>query len=78
MGVALNEGLNRIVKYIVREPRPDGGHSEHNVKYGWPSSHSQFMFFFVSYMVLFLYLRCAIVSSVVDLWYYIQFCPLMF
>jgi len=39
-----NEVVNAVVKRIVKEPRPDGTKL---TDYGWPSSHSQFMAFFV-------------------------------
>uniref|UniRef100_A0A4X2L4W9 Dolichyldiphosphatase n=1 Tax=Vombatus ursinus TaxID=29139 RepID=A0A4X2L4W9_VOMUR len=57
-GLALNEGVNWLIKNIIREPRPCGDtHSMVNTKYGMPSSHSQFMWFFSVYSFLFLYLR---------------------
>ncbi|XP_068925516.1 dolichyldiphosphatase 1 isoform X2 [Petaurus breviceps papuanus] len=57
-GLALNEGVNWLIKNIIREPRPCGDtHSVVNTKYGMPSSHSQFMWFFSVYSFLFLYLR---------------------
>ncbi|KAI7795796.1 dolichyldiphosphatase 1 [Triplophysa rosa] len=57
-GLVINEGLNWLLKHIVREPRPcEGGHSSLTTEYGMPSSHSQFIWFFVVYFFLFLYLR---------------------
>uniref|UniRef100_V9KH63 Dolichyldiphosphatase n=1 Tax=Callorhinchus milii TaxID=7868 RepID=V9KH63_CALMI len=57
-GLVLNEGLNWIVKNIIREPRPcHGGHKTLFTEYGMPSSHSQFIWFFSTYSFLFLYLR---------------------
>ncbi|XP_034047902.1 dolichyldiphosphatase 1 [Thalassophryne amazonica] len=56
-GVLLNEGVNWLLKNIVREPRPCAGiHSVHT-DYGMPSNHSQLIWFFVVYFFLFLYLR---------------------
>uniref|UniRef100_A0A7M4E7A7 Dolichyldiphosphatase n=1 Tax=Crocodylus porosus TaxID=8502 RepID=A0A7M4E7A7_CROPO len=57
-GLALNEGVNWLIKNIIREPRPcEEAHSTVTTKYGMPSSHSQFMWFFSVYSFLFLYLR---------------------
>ncbi|XP_047381527.1 dolichyldiphosphatase 1 isoform X2 [Sciurus carolinensis] len=57
-GLALNEGLNWLIKHLIQEPRPCGGpHTAVGTKYGMPSSHSQFMWFFSVYSFLFLYLR---------------------
>lgn len=88
-GLALNEGVNWLIKHVIQEPRPCGGrarasglglsqvgrsweacilplcpvlsppgpHTAVGAKYGMPSSHSQFMWFFSVYSFLFLYLR---------------------
>ncbi|XP_064435405.1 dolichyldiphosphatase 1 isoform X4 [Mirounga angustirostris] len=57
-GLALNEGVNWLIKHVIQEPRPCGGpHMAVGTKYGMPSSHSQFMWFFSVYSFLFLYLR---------------------
>ncbi|TEA29610.1 hypothetical protein DBR06_SOUSAS510192, partial [Sousa chinensis] len=57
-GLALNEGVNWLIKHVIQEPRPCGGpHTAVGTKYGMPSSHSQFMWFFSVYSFLFLYLR---------------------
>ncbi|XP_051694496.1 dolichyldiphosphatase 1 isoform X3 [Oryctolagus cuniculus] len=57
-GLALNEGVNWLIKHVIQEPRPCGGpHAAVGTKYGMPSSHSQFMWFFSVYSFLFLYLR---------------------
>ncbi|XP_063792554.1 dolichyldiphosphatase 1 [Pseudophryne corroboree] len=57
-GLVMNEGLNWLIKNIVREPRPcEGTHTTVTTEYGLPSSHSQFMWFFSVYSFLFLYLR---------------------
>ncbi|XP_071379440.1 dolichyldiphosphatase 1 isoform X2 [Centroberyx affinis] len=57
-GLILNEGVNWLLKHILREPRPcAGAHSTLNTEYGMPSSHSQLIWFFVVYFFLFLYLR---------------------
>ncbi|XP_042603922.1 dolichyldiphosphatase 1 [Cyprinus carpio] len=50
--------INWLLKHILQEPRPcGGGHSSVTTEYGMPSSHSQFIWFFVVYFFLFLYLR---------------------
>ncbi|XP_029371928.1 dolichyldiphosphatase 1 isoform X2 [Echeneis naucrates] len=57
-GLILNEGVNWVLKHILREPRPcAGAHSTVFAEYGMPSNHSQFIWFFVVYFFLFLYLR---------------------
>ncbi|TSK72033.1 putative helicase senataxin [Bagarius yarrelli] len=57
-GLVMNEGINWLLKHILQEPRPcGGGHSTVTTEYGMPSSHSQFIWFFVVYFFLFLYLR---------------------
>uniref|UniRef100_A0A8B9CSA5 Dolichyldiphosphatase n=2 Tax=Anser TaxID=8842 RepID=A0A8B9CSA5_9AVES len=57
-GLAFNEGVNWLIKNVIREPRPcEEAHSTVTTKYGMPSSHSQFMWFFSVYSFLFLYLR---------------------
>ncbi|XP_062497234.1 dolichyldiphosphatase 1 isoform X1 [Pezoporus occidentalis] len=57
-GLAFNEGVNWLIKHVIREPRPcEEAHSTVTTKYGMPSSHSQFMWFFSVYSFLFLYLR---------------------
>ncbi|XP_072285329.1 dolichyldiphosphatase 1-like isoform X1 [Pyxicephalus adspersus] len=57
-GLVMNEGVNWLIKNIVREPRPcKGTHTTITTEYGLPSSHSQFMWFFSVYSFLFLYLR---------------------
>lgn len=56
-GLALNQGVNWLIKHVIQEPRPCGGpHTAVGTKYGMPSSHSQFMWFFSVYSFLFLYL----------------------
>ncbi|XP_066975723.1 dolichyldiphosphatase 1-like isoform X2 [Macrobrachium rosenbergii] len=55
-GALLNEAVNLVMKRIIAEPRPltrKGLYTEH----GMPSSHSQMMWFFSSYSILFLIFR---------------------
>ncbi|XP_077161521.1 dolichyldiphosphatase 1 [Paroedura picta] len=57
-GLLLNEGVNWLIKNLIREPRPCAEiHLSVHSKYAMPSSHSQFMWFFSVYSFLFLYLR---------------------
>ncbi|XP_064027319.1 dolichyldiphosphatase 1 isoform X2 [Pogoniulus pusillus] len=57
-GLAFNEGINWLIKNVIREPRPcQEAHSAVTTKYGMPSSHAQFIWFFSVYSFLFLYLR---------------------
>ncbi|XP_062269086.1 dolichyldiphosphatase 1 [Platichthys flesus] len=57
-GLVLNDGVNWLLKHILREPRPcAGAHSTLYSDYGMPSAHSQLIWFFVVYFFLFLYLR---------------------
>eukprot|EP00112_Aurelia_sp_Birch-Aquarium-sp1_P011075 Seg2338.1 transcript_id=Seg2338.1/GoldUCD/mRNA.D3Y31 product="Dolichyldiphosphatase 1" protein_id=Seg2338.1/GoldUCD/D3Y31 len=57
IGILLNEIANQILKYSFKGPRPCRKGDVHHVVYGMPSSHSQFMAFFASYMVLFALIR---------------------
>ncbi|KAF9136249.1 hypothetical protein BGW39_003694 [Mortierella sp. 14UC] len=72
-GQVANEALNLVLKRIVKQARPteylgDG--------YGMPSSHSQFMAYFATYVVILMYRRTSasepfiphIVSALVILW----------
>ena len=54
-----NEVFNYIIKHIVKEARPSMRDLNNiHVKYGWPSSHAQFIWFFVSYLTLVINFRC--------------------
>ncbi|KAJ3364233.1 Dolichyldiphosphatase 1 [Kappamyces sp. JEL0680] len=52
-GQLLNEGVNAVVKRIVKEPRPSTLVTSFG-KYGMPSSHSQFMWYFAGFSLLYL------------------------
>ncbi|XP_030853558.1 dolichyldiphosphatase 1 isoform X2 [Strongylocentrotus purpuratus] len=60
-GIVLSEGVNWIAKNTIQEPRPCRGndtlHGGLRTEYGMPSSHSQLMWFFATYTVLFIYIR---------------------
>lgn len=61
-GAMINEILNLLLKYIIAEPRPvlrGGLYTE----YGMPSSHSQMMWFFAVYSILFLIFRLRHISN---------------
>ncbi|KAI8321722.1 dolichyldiphosphatase [Martensiomyces pterosporus] len=51
IGQLLNEAFNLVLKEVIQEDRP---HFELGDGYGMPSSHSQFMGFFISYTALYL------------------------
>ncbi|RCK60527.1 Dolichyldiphosphatase [Candida viswanathii] len=53
-GHLANEVINKVVKMLVKSPRPAfhagfGTNSKYGLSYGFPSAHSQFMGFFVGY-----------------------------
>lgn len=56
LGQLLNELLNKAIKESVREARPQGSPAD---DFGMPSSHSQFMWYFATYHVLFAHSRAA-------------------
>ncbi|KAF9313212.1 hypothetical protein BG003_005502 [Podila horticola] len=63
-GQALNECVNFVLKRFVKQARPteylgDG--------YGMPSSHSQFMAFFATYLTILMYRRGVTPGSISDL-----------
>lgn len=55
-GHLVGEILNKIIKHLVKQPRPDFhkdfGQSSYGLTYGMPSAHSQFMGFFAAYFML--------------------------
>ncbi|XP_006818673.1 dolichyldiphosphatase 1-like [Saccoglossus kowalevskii] len=56
-GLLVNEIVNWVLKNIIRQPRPCREHEVVFSEYGMPSNHSQFMWFFGVYLVLFVYIR---------------------
>ncbi|XP_075213036.1 dolichyldiphosphatase 1-like [Lycorma delicatula] len=56
LGTMLNELLNQLLKYTLCEPRPMHRHNLYS-EYGMPSAHSQFMWFFTSYVIYFVCIR---------------------
>jgi len=72
VGLLGSEAINISIKHFVKEPRPASRHLTVGVKYGWPSSHSQFTWFLVVYLNLFIHIRCHSTRSVLyDSWKYV-------
>lgn len=57
IGQVMDECINYILKHTMKERRPPNSHIMQHGEYGWPSAHSQFMCFFVTYLLLFIYFR---------------------
>lgn len=62
IGIIMSEGINYVLKKIIREPRPASLHGVRDSevlseKFGMPSSHTQYMWFVSTYMVLFVFIR---------------------
>jgi len=55
-GLLLNEGMNMILKYTIREARPMRRQTNYT-EFGMPSSHSQLMWFFAVYSTFFTIFR---------------------
>ncbi|XP_063234737.1 dolichyldiphosphatase 1-like [Bacillus rossius redtenbacheri] len=56
LGTGLNEVLNLILKHTFCEARPIHRNALYT-EYGMPSSHSQFMWFFSTYVLYFVFIR---------------------
>lgn len=58
VGTMLNEVLNQVLKHTICEARPmqRNAHALYT-EYGMPSSHSQFMWFFATYVIYFVFIR---------------------
>nr|CAD1841937.1 unnamed protein product [Ananas comosus var. bracteatus] len=53
LGLIVSQFLNELIKSSVRQSRPDTCAAlETCDSHGWPSSHSQYMFFFATYLTL--------------------------
>ncbi|KAJ6837727.1 putative lipid phosphate phosphatase gamma, chloroplastic [Iris pallida] len=64
LGLVLSQFLNELVKTSVQQSRPDTcAELEMCDSHGWPSSHSQYMFFFATYFTLHCLFRGMGVSS---------------
>lgn len=56
LGLLISQFLNELVKTSVKQARPDTCAAlETCDSHGWPSSHSQYMFFFAAYFSLLCY-----------------------
>ncbi|XP_025112683.1 dolichyldiphosphatase 1-like isoform X3 [Pomacea canaliculata] len=78
LGIVLNEATNLILKHIIQEPRPKRGRDNLYTEYGMPSSHTQFMWFFATYMVFFISVRVYRNYNIIDDLWKIAVCTLSF
>ncbi|XP_076455059.1 dolichyldiphosphatase 1-like [Babylonia areolata] len=68
-GLVLDEAFNWVLKHLIQEGRPKRDRSNLYTEYGMPSSHSQFMWFFATYMTFFIWIRVYRNYSILDdLW----------
>ncbi|GLV37842.1 hypothetical protein CBL_06456 [Carabus blaptoides fortunei] len=56
LGTLFSEALNYTLKHTICEARPMHRPEEYN-EYGMPSSHAQFMWFFATYVIYFVFIR---------------------
>jgi len=71
LGMVLNEICNLVLKHLIKESRPMKRDTLHT-EYGMPSSHSQFMWFFVCYLILFIFIRVHNNYNTIDnVWKYV-------
>lgn len=56
IGILVNEATNYVLKHIICEERPMRREASYT-EYGMPSSHSQYVWFFTSYVVYFVFIR---------------------
>jgi len=56
IGLLVNEGLNMVLKYTIREARPLSRQVNYT-EFGMPSSHSQLMWYFAAYFIYFTLFR---------------------
>ncbi|KAM7266574.1 hypothetical protein ACFE04_004471 [Oxalis oulophora] len=69
LGLLFNQFISQLVKNFVRQPRPGTCTVlEMCNTHGWPSSHSQFMFFFAIYVTLLLSFKDQPTATVVLVW----------
>ncbi|KAH6904810.1 phosphatidic acid phosphatase type 2/haloperoxidase [Coprinopsis sp. MPI-PUGE-AT-0042] len=60
VGQTFGEGLNLVIKSIIKEPRPNQGLAD---GYGFPSSHSQYMGYFTTFLICHLWFRHRFAST---------------
>lgn len=70
LGIVLNEIINFTLKHIIKEARPYKERKVLHVEYGMPSSHSQLIWFFATYLTLFMFIRLANGTKWSTLWKY--------
>lgn len=56
LGTLASEALNYFLKHTIQDPRPVTRPNDYN-EFGMPSSHSQFMWFFATYISFFVFIR---------------------
>lgn len=56
VGIILSELVNYVLKHLIQEPRPMS-RATYYTEFGMPSSHSQLVWFFSTYVALFLFLK---------------------
>ncbi|KAH7915271.1 hypothetical protein BJ138DRAFT_147648 [Hygrophoropsis aurantiaca] len=61
-GQLISEGLNLVLKHVIKQERPADAKLHLN-GYGFPSSHSQFMGFFATFLICHLYYRHRFIST---------------
>lgn len=69
LGILISEAINHVLKNIFRQPRPMTRKADD--EYGMPSSHSQFLWFFAIYMLLFVWIRLKHLSNPNTIWMWI-------
>ncbi|XP_076352269.1 dolichyldiphosphatase 1-like isoform X1 [Tachypleus tridentatus] len=57
LGTIVNELVNLVLKHLIKEARPCRGREILYSEYGMPSNHTQFMWFFATYLVFFVFIR---------------------
>ncbi|XP_043701011.1 lipid phosphate phosphatase gamma-like [Telopea speciosissima] len=57
LGLIISQFLNELVKKSVQQARPETCDMLEMCDFGWPSSHSQYMFFFAVYFTFLTYRR---------------------
>lgn len=66
IGQLANEGLNVVLKHIIKQPRPVSTASSYVKSYGMPSDHAQFMAFAAVFVGLFFIRRLRLPEALGD------------
>ncbi|KAG0709437.1 hypothetical protein DFH29DRAFT_230685 [Suillus ampliporus] len=61
-GQLLSEGFNLVLKHVIKQERPADGQIHLN-GYGFPSSHSQYMGYFSTFLICHMYFRHRFAST---------------